>query len=483
MDNGYLSLFGALPDPIAIARRRALLRLNAAFIVITLVVAVAYFALAFYQLWQVWPILWRPSLTISPTAVSYESLQSGGMMLLLALELLTLNGPGIVVGAFGRPRPTLMFAQALLAAIAARDPAIAPTVETDQTAITTTDEPAARVIERLTHPAGVVSSTGVYVGGVVCGLLVVGCGAWLFASSYSFMLSAPDPAVAALNIPFLTWLSAYRFVMGIGAIAFLLMLGGCFAIAWMLIALRYSRLARRGMTAHTDAEGIHALFSGARGIEWTARWADVRGFARLRYRDSWMHDHEVYLLLAGARVLLWEKQPVTQYAKPEVTAHVTATRNAADALVAAVTHYALVPLVDVSEFLTASNRGLTGANAHMNWNLLGNAELIALSENDQPLWRDLWEKRHPGKSAPQAPGRWIPSFFADSLPQTAREDMRRAAKALLPYYPTPEVVRANLPTRFLSRGYVRFTFTVIALALTSAMSTMVFMTLLYNHRY
>lgn len=481
MDNGYLSLFGALPDLIAIASRRALLRLSAAFIVIALIVAVAYFTLDFYQLWQVWPILWRPSLAISSTSVSYVTLQSNGMLLLLALEFLTLNGPAIIVGAFGRSRPALMFAQALLAAIAARDPAIAPTVETDQTTITTTDEPAARIIERLAHPAGVLSATGVYVGGVVCGLLVVGCGAWLFASSYSFMLSAPDPAVAALNIPFLTWLSAYRFVMGIGAIAFPLMLGGCFAIAWMLIALRYTRIARRGMTAHVDAGGIHAQFSGARGIEWTARWADVRGFARLGCRDSWLHDHEVYLLLAGERVLLWEKQPIIRYTKPEMTAYIAATRDAADALVAAVTRYALVPLVDVSEFLTASNRGLTGAHAYINWDLLGSAELIARSNNDLPLWRAIWEKRHPGKSAPEAPRKWTASFFLFGMFQSTRTNILHAAKALLPHYPPPETMRAALRTRFLSRTYTRFALTIFCLALIWAAASLVFIALLFNH--
>jgi hypothetical protein len=359
----------------------------------------------------------------------------------------------------GQPRPVLLFAQALLAAIAARDPAVAPIVDTDQAARASSEQ----VVVRLEHPSTAPFSRCDYFVLILGGMLVLGLFAWMITDSSSFFVSAPDPAVASLHNPLLIWLSAHRFVLQIDVIFLSLTLGVFYVTLWLLITRRYMQIANQGMTAQVDARGIHAQFLSAHSLKFAARWDAVTGFARLRYRDEARQNCDVYLLLAGERVLLWESQP-------------------GDELVVTITRYAPVPLVQISKILRASNRGQKNASAPMNWNPLSEAALLAPSENEMQLWRAIWEKRHPGKPAARTASQRSSAFFAGFMTPIARANVIRAAKALLAYYPTPNAARTALRTRFLSRSYMWFSIAVLGLLCVYVVSDLAFMLILYNQR-
>src|SRR5262249_2215613 len=110
------------------------------------------------------------------------------------------------------------------------------------------------------------------------------------------------------------------------------------------------------------------------------------------------------------------------------------------------------------------------------------AALIARSDNDMQLWRAIWEKRHPGKMAPRTVSNGFSTYFAGFMTPAVREDVIRAAKALLPYYPTTDAACAALRTRFLSRGYTWFSFAVLTLIVAYLVSALAFMLILYNQR-
>ncbi|HEU0028295.1 MAG TPA: hypothetical protein VFQ25_14375 [Ktedonobacterales bacterium] len=486
MDNSYQSLISAFPDPLAIARRRAQLRLISILIVIALVVTALHFALASFQLWYIWPIFWRPTELTWATASGYISLHLAGIFLLYPLGYLTAAIPASTIGRFRRPLPALVFTQALLAAIAARDPAVAAPADADQVADGTQPEASDASVEHgvayhLTHPAGATSPDSAGLIGSALGIFM-GTGyifvLWIMVSGSLSLMHYYDPTIAAQAM-----LGVYNSVIGMSAYIYIFIFSGCAAFAWGRLSRRYANIARHGLMARVDKDGIQAQFIGASEIQWTARWDEVTGFARL-----YLDDHEVYLLLAGERVLLWDRQPLNRYAPPAVRIGLAATRADADTLVAEVARYAPVPLVDVSAFLSEISRSVSARYSSaryssLQWNLLGNAERVARSENDQPLWQAIWEKSHPGKPARYMTRRWSDMFLADIVAKPARNDILRAAKALLPYYPTPAAVRATLQTGFLSRGYVWFSLFPFALSLIWAVLGIALRLILYNHGY
>jgi hypothetical protein len=482
MDNGYQSLISAFPDLLAIARRRAQLRLITILIVIALVVTVLYFALACSQLWYIWPIFWRPTELTSTTASGYIWLHLAGIFLLYPLGYLTATIPASTIGRFRRPISSLVFIQALLAAIAARDSAVVAPADADQEGGGRQPEASDASVEHsvtyhLAHPAVATSSDsaglmGVGAFGIFMGTMFIFL-LWIMASGSLSLMHYYDPTIAAQAM-----LGFYNSVIGMSVYVYISIFGGCAAFAWGRLSRRYANIARQGLTARVDKDGIQARFLGARDIQWAARWAEVTGFARLC-----LDDHEVYLLLAGERVLLWDKQPLNRYAPPAVRIGLAATRADADALVAEVTRYAPVPLVDVSAFLSDISRSVSARYSSLQWDLLGNAERVARSENNQPLWQAIWEKLHPGKPARYTPRRWSDMFLADIVAKPARNDMLRAATALLPYYPTPAASRATLQTRFLSRGYAWFSLSPLALSLIWTVLGITLRLILYNHGY
>jgi hypothetical protein len=117
---------------------------------------------------------------------------------------------------------------------------------------------------------------------------------------------------------------------------------------------------RAGFDARVGPDGIEATFHGAPGARdttWTARWADVVSFSRIQYRDGWLRDHEVYLLLTEGSVLFWEKPPLIPYSDPNFEARLTAARAAADILVEQIQLRAPTMLIDASKVVDAPALG------------------------------------------------------------------------------------------------------------------------------
>jgi hypothetical protein len=471
MNNGYLNLFAAFPDPFAIARRRALLRLIAVFIGISALIAVTDLALNAYQLWNIWTLIFH-RMTIWSAAPSYAVVFVFSEYTLLSFLFLLLHPPRFIVGIswlpWRRPRPVFGFVQALLAAITARDSAIAPAADVKLTLDTSQSEVSgasvAQVVKHVVHPAGDATTEAFNVTPFLFGIVGIGLGVWLTVG-LPLLLQLhipPDSVVEALHMPLLTWLSSHRFTFGTAQLGIALVFWGCFAIAWGLVSLRYTSIARRGFTVRLDANGIQAQFLGARDMLWRATWENVRGFARLRHTVA----NEEYLLYDGEQVLIWED-----------------SSPGAGRLIESVRHYAPVPLVVASEFLMTASRGQDLANPQLQWHLLGFAEMVARYENDQPFWRELWGKQHPGKLAPRMPRGTLVSFVAGCIDWSDRQAILSAAKALLPYYPTLDAVRAGLRTRFLSRGYFWFNIATATLALIWIAVIISFMINLLNYRW
>ncbi|HEX9038718.1 MAG TPA: hypothetical protein VF808_17180 [Ktedonobacterales bacterium] len=464
MDFGYTTLFRAVPDLIALGRRRARLRLLTVMGVIAPFIFLSYSALTAIFLWLFWPLLFSDPTPSQQPLSALTSLTLGGMVTLLLLQNINTMGISYTVGLYRRPLPALTFAQALMAAIIARDPAVAPAADARQAERDASVAPhgqgfdASQPIGPVAHPAGMMgSSDGAYIAGIVGGFALAGLGLVMATLPTLVTYFHPGPNFGALpSSPLPGWLTPYQYVVPFWGYGAVVILAGGFLSAWVRIAWRFGRLEREGFTARVDAQGLRIQYAEEPAV--ALAWNEVRGFAHLRYRDDWVRDHDVYLLLTNDRALLWEAPPQTRYISFQGAAREAAQRAAAYQLVERVRTDANIPLVDVSEIISLARGGVTSSSSTLSWNLAGRGAYLARQRGDGALAQSIWARLHPGSRMPGPRGmRAREGITTAQASQSHSAEEVRAARSLLPYLPTPEDLTRSVGTRFLSRVYWRYT--------------------------
>jgi hypothetical protein len=360
MDNGYLSLFGAFPDLISLTRRKDQLWLLTILIAIILAITVAYAAIDMYLLWRAWPMLFNPSRLTVMAAFGYCILVASNLLMLYVANIIFSNIVKSHLGTSKQPHPQLSRAIALLGMIRAHDSSLAPVADDTNSVEQEVFHADSRdsvneevVIADASHPMASADTLGLvwHYASMGVGAIALICASITIApKSYQDLLALETPSVIiAVHEPMLSWISHYRFVFFFGFYELVAVLVGVYLGISTLLSWRHNHIARVGFTAQINAQRIQARFPDARDMARTARWGDVNGFARQRYRDVWAHDHEVYLLAVGESVLLWEKPPLIPYTGPKVTARLVAARAAADKLVEQVKLHTPTALVDITE--------------------------------------------------------------------------------------------------------------------------------------
>ncbi len=330
---------------------------------------------------------------------------------------------------------------ALRSACAARDPLIAPAAPADAPA--TMDAhgfapalpdaplpvavPAPLMVSKLS--ISLLLATGVLVALVAIGMLV----AIPFGLGVSLARVFADPVATAL-----------------------LAVAGCFAALSLIpfvVSRRWGSVRARqqmgvAITLAADGLSFHRAESPRRQRQ--IAWREARSLARIAYKDFQTHLRVIYLLDAGADVLLWEEPPTERYVSPAQQHATVEWQASAQRLAALVAGRTGLPLLDLSNTValltqhSAARASLANFSAYMD----------AIVEGDATAAQILWQALDAKTQRRLSRLRWSPSARMTERGQTSlaqraprlnaiqpkaaqsRREWVRLMQALLPYYPS-----------------------------------------------
>ncbi|HEX8995066.1 MAG TPA: hypothetical protein VF812_03445 [Ktedonobacterales bacterium] len=465
MGRKLASLFRCFRDGIALERDRAQLRLLIVCSVVDVIVFVALLAFIAIVIWNEWPRLMvgdheRMRTLSLLLLMTYQAIYAP---LMLALGLLSASN---TAGPSGAPTPTRAFVWALAGAIDAGDPVIAPRASVGADHDVSVDEPQAsglwdvETLDPLAYPMrSQVLPDVTYVLGALGGVLLVLLGLVVLTIGRFASPSQRDSFEVAFQVFTLhmsLWLSPISTAVWSEGFVFLFTGGVC--VFWALLSQRSAQMARQGFSAQVSPEGITVRQQGPRVRERRLLWHDVRGFARIHYRDDMLRDHTVYLLRAVDQDVLWESPAVNRYLAPEDFGREEAMRASAARLVRYALRYVSAPLVDISAALETALIGVAGPfyGAQV-WNLTGRALYLARQAGDSATASHIWSRLHPNKREPSTFSLYMGAGLHNvRLSPTERERVLTLTKALLPYYPAPDAQILSPRMRGGIRAYWRF---------------------------
>ncbi|HEX8982224.1 MAG TPA: hypothetical protein VF792_05605 [Ktedonobacterales bacterium] len=437
----YTTFFGQLHDELTLRRQRGQKIRHRLFTGYRYIVWLILLIVSLISLWNTWPTIitglpdhygqWP--LTTFLFVVAYSMPRGMGSIYLTMFRVLT---PSVA-------NSTL---SALRGAILARDAEVAPLVDvaiSDAFVGDAAREDNPQRIETLAplaHPLGAFGLPGfVYLLGVLVGCTII----W-FAAYFG---KGGNPNTGPYWEQLGTLVTA---PVIIGSIGLLIVTGT--GSAWL-----WRRRERRGLVVQVDALGVIAQTRGRQPTSQRLEWADVRGFALMRFRDDISQIHTTYLICTADRDLLWDMPPVVRYGKPAAIARRQAECDAARRLAQIVEQRTGLQALDMSDIMHVIQMTASDGSASGGTSFFDVALSIARAAGDEEAARAIWQGIHPGEG--DAPASEVSKTKSAGLYMSftpeQRADIVRYARALLPHYPKPEEPIAPVTEqRRAERGHI-----------------------------